>query len=70
MNEIASAADDLRADLSSLRERWQMAATCWRDATAIRFQRDYWAPCETEVVRMIQAIQELDESLRRVSETA
>lgn len=70
MSEIQRAADDLQADLSILRGHWQTAAASWRDATAVRFQRDYWTPCETEAIRMIQALEELNDIVRRAADSA
>lgn len=60
MTEIQRAQSDLQTDWSVLRDQWNNAAAGWRDATAARFQREFWTSLETDVTRIIQALEELD----------
>lgn len=43
--------------------QWDSTRAVWRDGVALRFEREYWLELETEMPKLLAALEELEESL-------
>lgn len=61
--------NDLQQDIGSswryIQGEWMTAREHWRDAVAVKFEREYWNDLESEIPALISAMSEMDEAIQQ-----
>lgn len=65
MSRLNEAHGSIDGGWSQLRETWGAVRGEWRDAVALRFEREWWQQFEEVVPRWLDALAEVDEVLER-----
>jgi hypothetical protein len=55
--------DRVLAHWSALQAQWGTSRSAWRDVVALRFEQEYWSEFETEMPKLLAALEDLEESL-------
>ena len=54
---------NLQGAWSTLKEQWQETRSCWHDAVAVEFERQYWQEIEQTTKALARGAEKLDETL-------
>lgn len=65
MSRLSEAHGSIDDRWSQLRETWGEVRAEWRDAVALRFEREWWQQLEEVAPRWLDALAEVDEVLER-----